>query len=73
MSRFPVWFNKKETEKIKKKCQDCGLAPYSWIKDLVLKELEKDVRNDERRLDEVERKNGEATRGVEQTETGLPY
>ena len=42
MPRIPVWLSNIEFEVLQKKCEQCGLAPYSYIKKLLLKDLEEE-------------------------------
>jgi len=45
MPRIPIWLSKDEFEILEQHCENCGLAPYSVIKELVLGKLE-EIRNE---------------------------
>ena len=58
-TRVNVWFNTHETKKLQSKCEDCGLSPYAYVKELTLKDLYQNVRKkgQSKRVDGVETKN----------------
>jgi len=47
-TRVNVWFNAHESKKLRGKCEDCGLSPYAYIKELTLKDLYENVRKEGR-------------------------
>lgn len=38
-TRVNVWFNAFESKKLRKQCENCGLSPYAYIKELTMREL----------------------------------
>ena len=72
MVRIPIWFNKDEEEKIKKKCESCNQSPYGYIKELVMLDVNKNVGTKQRNVEENGRTSREKTNATGENVKSIP-